>query len=91
MKLTPEESEHYFNSLSEMILTQLEGNRMSTMERRKKMKDIEKTLSANGFENARTIARSFANMNIDDKLNGLIEMERDKNSPYIINSMINLN
>lgn len=91
MKLTPEESEHYFSALSEMILTQLEGNRMSTMERRSKMKDIEKTLSAGGFENARTIARSFANMSIDDKLNGLIEMERDKSSPYIINSMINLN
>ncbi|MFC1853637.1 response regulator, partial [candidate division CSSED10-310 bacterium] len=87
--LTEAEIELYFLCLSQAIISQLEGQRMSTMERRKKTKEIEKHLQAASIEDARTLARNYASMHIDDYMPDLVALYKEKGSLQIVDPLIN--
>lgn len=87
--LSEKERKIYFDALHLSIDSHLKGLRLSTLERRKKTKEIEKYLSEFDYEDAKTVARSYANMHIDEYIPQLLNMAKEKNNSNIMDPMKN--
>ncbi|MBN2383312.1 response regulator [bacterium] len=90
--LTPEDQQVFFDALQKSIISHLQGLRLSTVERRQKMKEIEGHLISLGSldpETAKSLSREYASMHIDEYIPPLMHIVKKMNKPEIIDALKN--
>lgn len=87
---TAPEKDLFYECLQLVISRQLEGERLSTMEKRKKAKEIKELLKEKGFDDDKNLAKEYANLNVDELIPQLIDLVQGKQIPEILTQLTNL-